>query len=65
MTSTSNLEEDPGWLAVGDYHLSSTSALIDAGTDPSAIYSDPITDFDGDTRPLGGVWDIGPDEYVP
>ena len=46
-----------------DYHIQSSSALIDNGTDLSSdsvyAFSD---DIDGDTR--SGTWDIGADEYV-
>lgn len=42
-----------------DYHLVSGSALIDAGTDKSATYTD---DIDGDTR--SGTFDVGADEFV-
>ena len=42
-----------------DMHLTSGSALRDAGTDLSATFN---TDIDGETRT--GTWDIGADEYV-
>lgn len=38
-----------------DYHLTSTSRLIDAGTSIGA----PLFDFDGVTRPKGAGFDIG------
>ena len=43
----------------GDYHLKSTSPAIDAGTPVGA----PSTDFDGNPRPQGKGYDIGPYEY--
>ncbi len=45
---------DPG---AGDYHIGAGSTAIDAGVD--AGVSD---DIDGDTRPVGGGYDIGADE---
>ena len=43
--------------AVDNYHLSFTSATIDAGTNAGVT-----ADFDGDPRPLGAGFDIGFDE---
>jgi predicted outer membrane repeat protein len=43
--------------AADNYHLSSTSAAIDAGTDAGVTY-----DYDGDPRPFGAGFDIGFDE---
>jgi len=43
-----------------DYHLTATSPCIDAGTSEGA----PVTDFDGNTRPVGNGWDIGAYEYL-
>ena len=40
----------------GDYHLKSTSPAIDAGTSVGA----PSTDFDGNPRPQGKNYVIGP-----
>src|SRR5215207_7553038 len=46
----------------GDFHQRKGSRTIDAGQlDPLA----GLTDFDGNARVLGGVQDIGADEYVP
>ena len=55
------LSADP--LIKEDYHLSSSSPCIDAGTgsDPQV----PTTDFEGDQRPLLTEVDIGADEYNP
>ncbi|MBN1954958.1 MAG: hypothetical protein JW900_07890 [Anaerolineae bacterium] len=43
----------------GDYHLAGASAAIDMGIDAGLFY-----DFDGDSRPLGGGFDLGADEYL-
>jgi pectate disaccharide-lyase len=43
----------------GNYHLQATSPAIDAGTSVGA----PSTDFDGNPRPQGKGYDIGPYEY--
>jgi hypothetical protein len=45
--------------ATGDYHLQSGSPAIDAGTATDA----PATDFDGNPRPQGAGYDIGPYEF--
>jgi len=44
----------------GDYHLSSQSPCIDAGTKTGA----PSKDYDGVIRPQGKGYDIGPYEYT-
>jgi hypothetical protein len=57
---------DPSFVdpANDDYHLSSSSPCIDAGTtaipDPPGL---PTTDFEGDPRVLGAAPDIGADEH--
>jgi hypothetical protein len=43
----------------GNYHLSSGSAAIDAGTSMDA----PTADFDGNARPQNAIFDIGPYEF--
>lgn len=64
-----NVRVDPGFVAaaVRDFHLASTSPLLDGGTATGA----PSTDIDGDARPLdgsagpaGAQIDIGFDEAV-
>ena len=67
-TEPNNLNVSPGLrdVANGDYHLQSTSALIDAGTMDDA----PSLDFESDARPSDGnrdgiaAPDIGADEYT-
>ncbi len=63
-----NINADPLFVnpASGDYHLTSSSPCIDAGTNTDA----PLNDFEGDVRPYDGdgdtvaITDIGADEYV-
>ncbi len=43
----------------GNYHLSTTSRAIDAGTDRLA----PMTDLDGKRRPIGNEYDMGAFEF--
>ena len=43
-----------------DFHLTSSSPAIDAGTTSGA----PSTDFEGNTRPQGPGIDIGADEFA-
>ncbi len=43
-----------------DFHLTSTSPCIDAGTDTGA----PVIDYDGNLRPQGNGFDIGAFEYL-
>jgi len=60
------LTTDPAFAHPGsdDYHLTSGSPCVDAGTttvpDPPGL---PTTDFEGDPRVLGAAPDIGADEY--
>ncbi len=59
--SATDLSEDPLLVAMteGDYHLSSASPCIDAGSTTAVT-----VDVDGDTRPGGAAPDIGYDEFV-
>ena len=53
-----NIDSDPLFIGGGDYHLTSGSPCIDAGTDAGID-----TDIDGDARPMGAGVDMGSDEY--
>ncbi|BCV25162.1 SdrD B-like domain-containing protein [Gelria sp. Kuro-4] len=52
----------------GDYHLKSTSPVIDRGAAQvvrdKEVFSAPADDFDGHRRPQGAGYDIGADEVV-
>jgi len=56
-----DIAADPRFVdaAAGDFHLLPDSPCIDAG-DP---YDYPLTDFEGDPRPMGAAPDIGADEF--
>jgi hypothetical protein len=56
---TGNISEDPLFVGTGDYHLNAGSPCIDTGTSIGA----PGFDIDGDSRPQGGGYDMGSDEY--
>jgi uncharacterized repeat protein (TIGR01451 family) len=61
-----NLDSDPSFQdrAGGDYHLRFDSPAVDAG-DPAGAQPAgpaPLTDLEGDTRPLGAGVDLGMDE---
>jgi len=69
MEATGNIGDAPGLEnpGVGDYHLGAGSACIDAGADATEwfLYHALLaTDFEGDERPQGTLWDIGADEWV-
>ncbi len=53
----------PGFVneAAANYHLTSSSPLIGAGTNLSSIFT---TDLTGNSRPASGAWDIGAYEYA-
>jgi hypothetical protein len=55
--------ENPGFVnsSIFDFHLLSTSALIDKGFDAISLVTD---DFDSKSRPQGPRFDIGAFEYI-
>jgi hypothetical protein len=57
---------DPRFVnaSIDDYHLSENSQYIDSGRNLSD-QGNVNFDFDGKTRPLNGLWDIGAYEYGP
>ncbi|HEY89671.1 MAG TPA: hypothetical protein G4N98_08075, partial [Thermoflexia bacterium] len=61
ITHTHDRSGDPAFVnpAAGDYHIGPGSAAIDQGVNAGVT-----TDWDGDTRPQGGGYDIGADEYT-
>jgi hypothetical protein len=54
---------DPGMTSIAglDFHLLSTSKLINKGSTVAGV----DVDFDGNPRPGGSAYDIGPFEFVP
>lgn len=50
----------PGFVSTSDFHLLTSSILKDAGTNLAGLVD---LDFDGNTRPVNGIWDIGPYEF--
>ncbi len=68
--ASSNISENPLFIdpASDDFHLQNSSPCIDTGIDPVAYINNSSylhIDFEGDPRPLGAGWDIGPDEWWP
>jgi hypothetical protein len=62
---SNNLTSDPKLVnyqpdGSGDYHLTATSPVIDAGIANGA----PVVDYDGNSRPQGNGFDIGAYEYI-
>lgn len=51
---------NPAFVSSTDYHLTGTSDAINHGTNAGVAF-----DFDGESRPWGGGYDIGADEYPP
>jgi len=62
ITGAVNIWGDPAFVApdAGDYHIAAVSAARDAGVNAGAT-----EDFDGESRPSDGFYDIGADEYYP
>src|SRR5207244_3554147 len=65
LTATGTVSANPLFVnytgtTTGDYHLQSSSPAINAGTSSNA----PTTDYDGNSRPQAGAWDIGAYEYA-
>src|SRR5439155_355526 len=59
LTATGTVSANPQFVnytgsPTGNYHLQSSSPAINAGTSSNA----PTTDYDGNTRPQGGAFDI-------
>lgn len=48
--------------AISNYHLSTTSPAINSGTAVTGFVPGETLDYDGQSRPLGGLVDIGADE---
>jgi len=53
-----NIDEDPRFTGVGNYHILESSPCMNSGTSVGA----PSLDIDGDPRPWGPEVDIGSDE---
>ncbi|MBI5566319.1 MAG: IPT/TIG domain-containing protein [Chloroflexi bacterium] len=49
---------------LGDYHLQSASAAQNGGAASKSGVAAPATDYDGQTRPAGGGFDMGADEIA-
>ena len=60
ITGTINLWGEPAFVdpGSGDYHITSSSPAVDAGTDAGVTM-----DIDGQPRPNGAAMDMGADEY--
>jgi len=69
---TGNISSDPLFVdaANNDFHLRPDSPCIDRGASPVTYTLVPDDDWDGDSRPIGGGYDMGIDEvwkyvYLP
>ncbi|BCD62251.1 hypothetical protein NitYY0826_C1127 [Nitratiruptor sp. YY08-26] len=62
-TGTGNINEDPKFVDPinGDFHLQPDSPCINKGDNNAPAL--PPTDFEGDPRIIGGIVDIGADEF--
>ena len=60
ITSGHEVHGDPAFVGSGNYHLTEPSAAINQGTD-----AEVTVDWDGESRPWNGRFDIGADEYPP
>jgi Protein of unknown function (DUF1565) len=65
--SDGNLNAEPLFLSEEDLHLTPGSPCIDAAVNPHPWIDTELVDYDidGDLRPWGAGWDIGPDEWTP
>ncbi|NLH50434.1 MAG: hypothetical protein GX444_17790 [Myxococcales bacterium] len=63
--STGNFAAEPEFDSAAYPHLLAGSPCIDAGVDPGTWYdgADAYLDMDGDARPQGAAFDVGPDEW--
>ncbi len=59
-----NIDADPLFVdpKAGDYHLAAGSPAVDAGN-PDFVAAADETDLDGDPRVVGGLVDLGADEF--
>ncbi len=60
ITSYDEVLGAPAFVGSGNYHLTEPSAAINQGTDAGVT-----VDWDGESRPWNGGFDIGADEYPP
>jgi hypothetical protein len=52
---------DPLFVSTSDYHLTQPSPAINVGADAAGVVD---IDFDGRSRPIGALWDMGCYESV-